>query len=311
MFDIQQSSQSRPVIKQDLIKALRTHLRAEGMAFGLNDDQSEELLFQRLGPQKYAKFCKVMDRVRAGRCGMNNAYDVLSSVLEGNALMSAQAEVAIATNAAVISSCEADGTPGLRVAEVGCYAGSALRFLALRNPESTFTGFDGSRGLIDAANRKALRNCRFVQWDYDNSASDVGVRFDRIIGALCINYPATQCVDANSTDLSGALETYQRTIGPMRHWRQIVADDGICTVALRIARPVNVLGALNAIDEAGWVLGSDCPPGVVIEATGETFRIFKLRPSTSRDPSPPSRTLDAATMLWNTGFDENVCYTWG
>ena len=171
-----------------LSSELRAALESEGMSFGLSPNEADALLLRWIGEKRMRRYYRTMDQVHARLRPLHDAYCQFRSIIEMNCLMSAQAEIVLATNSAVI---ETSGVLELekgRVGELGCLAGSVLRFLSQKRPNLNFLGFDRVPPILSAARAESPSNCQFVFWDYEKDPPPEVSKCDALLGALCIDF---------------------------------------------------------------------------------------------------------------------------
>jgi hypothetical protein len=169
--------------------------------------------------------------------------------------MSAQAEVVLATNSAVI---ETSGVLELgkgRVGELGCLAGCVLRFLAQKRPTLNFVGFDRVPRILAAARAESRSNCQFVLWDYEKNPPPEVSKCDALIGALCIDFGG-RVLDYDWFDDDSAVDgtkAFAEVLAPcFCNWRCIVNDGAHCTLALRLPTGYEFFAMCQAAMITGW-----------------------------------------------------------
>ena len=256
---------------------LRAALESEGMRFGLSPEEADTLLLRWIGEKRMRRYCRTMDEVRAGLRPLHDTYLQFRSIREMNCLMSAQAEVVLATNSAVN---ETSGVLELgkgRVGELGCLAGSVLRFLAQKRPSLNFLGLDRLPRILAAARAESPSNCQFVFWDYEKDPPPEVSKCDALIGALCIDFDSVLFYDWFEDDDSAVegMKVWAKVLVPcFSNWRGIVNDGAHCTLALRLS---NVY-AFSAMYQAAMITGwepdySRCRAAV---AGDERFRVTRF-----------------------------------
>src|SRR5690349_7903402 len=113
--------ESAPMTRIDsrIYQGLKASLEKEGMVFGLDPTSADHLLGKRIGRKRYQKFCRLMEGVRDGSRPIAEAYRMFPNILDANSLMSAQGDLMLAVNSAVIEVGGLLRDPYLRVGEIG------------------------------------------------------------------------------------------------------------------------------------------------------------------------------------------------
>jgi len=269
-----------------LTSELQAALESEGMTFGLSPDEADALLRRRIGEKRFRRFCRTMDQVRAGRRAIHDVYCQFRSIRVMNCLMSLQAEVVLATNAAVIETSGVLELGSGRVGELGCLAGSVLRFLAQKRPTLNFLGFDRVPRILAAARTESPSNCQFVPWDYAKDPPAEVLKCDALLGALCIDFhnlvPKYDWFDDDSA-VDGT-KAYAEVLAPcFSNWRGIVNDGAHCTLVLRLSPFFPFSAMCHAAMITGWEPDySSCRAAV---AGDERFRVIKFVAGGAVQPS--------------------------
>lgn len=234
--------------------SLEAALAAEDLLCGLSPEAADDRLAKRLGQKEFQRFCRLMDRVRAGDASLDDVYPMFTTVADAHHLMSAQGNVVIVTNAAVIAAAGLLSNGYKRVAEVGCLAGGVTRFLARQSPDCTFVGFDRIPRLLANARKHCPPNVELVIWDYATHASEQTEPFDVVWGALPVDLSHAFQLDLSvSGDVRVATDlAAKRFLAPAQHWRRIAAEKAHLVVALRIPDPYTLVGVLQVAALSGW-----------------------------------------------------------
>lgn len=267
-----------------ILADLKASLVGDGMIFGLNPEQADQRLAERIGTKRFEAFCRTMHRVRAG-LPLHEAYRLFTNTAEANVLMSAQSEVMLAVNTAVIEAGRLRSDSHNVVGEVGCFSGSVLRHLAGTLPETQFIGFDRVQKLLRSAQAISPRNARFVFWDYSARAAP---KLHSGCDILCGAFP----VDLSDPDLSYATDQedayrqiadhYGRQFGKAAsRWRQIVVPGGLLVCCLRLPTAQAFAGAVHGATQVGWEPILDRCFRVLVGE--ESFPVLVFRAAESRE----------------------------
>lgn len=243
---------------EELLRELRDAFTDDGMQFGLDNFGADKLLKRCVGPTRFRKFCQLMDAVRHGLAPIEEAYQCFGDVKSALAHISSQSDTSLATTAALI---QLSGVlPGRhrKVAELGCHAGTALRYLGRALPGVAFAGFDRVAALLRDAQSRASDNVCFVEWDYQLKAPPDGyAEFDLLYGALPIEFKEQLTFDPLTRH--GRLRpevkrVYDATLRPATHWRAISLAGARLFLCARIVNAPSHVVMLSAFAASGWRL---------------------------------------------------------
>ena len=237
-----------------LVASLRSDLEKEGLRFGLSPDEADDLLARIVGEKRFRKFCRTMEGVRAGTTSVSKAYAQFQTVYEAQCLMSAQADALLGANTAVIELSGVLAGRHLRVAEVGCFSGGVLRFLARQLPGTQFVGLDRLPALLKDAKRNSPGNVDFLAWDYQERELPGDQRFDLILGTFPIDLEsAASLALEGETDADATMKGAAQDVGEAaKQWRNIATESGRLVISLRIPDVHCFAGVVQATAIAGW-----------------------------------------------------------
>jgi hypothetical protein len=249
-------------IDTGIYMGLKGSLEKEAMVFGLDPTGADHLLAQRIGRKRYQKFCRLMDRVRDGSSPIGDAYRMFPNVLEANSLMSAQGDLMLAVNSAVIEVAGLLKEPYRRVGEIGCFSGAVIRHLARSLPDTMFIGFDNLPRLLKRAQAISPANVRLVVWDYDTDSVPKDCSCEILFGSIPIDF--SNSLNTNCPVLGNGEPTEEESIRLMtnnyaikfgkasQNWRNLVSSGTVLVIALRIPIAHALSGVVQAAVFTGW-----------------------------------------------------------
>jgi hypothetical protein len=241
---------------------LKESLESEGMVFGLDPTGADLLLAQRIGRKRYQKFCRLMDRVRDGSRPIAEAYRMFPNILDANSLMSAQGDLMLAVNSAVIEVAGLLKEPYRRIGEIGCFSGGVIRYLARKLPDTMFFGFDKLAGLLKLAQAISPKNVRLVVWDYEADSVPKDCSCEILYGSLVIDFDNSlntnfsvlgNCEPTQEESIRKETNNYVVKFGKAsQNWRKLVSLGSVLVIALRIPTVYAFSGIVQAAVITGW-----------------------------------------------------------
>jgi SAM-dependent methyltransferase len=249
-------------IDSKIYLGLKASLEKEGMVFGLDPTSADHLLGKRIGRKRYQKFCRLMDGVRDGSRPIAEAYRMFPNVLDANSLMSAQSDLMLAVNSAVIEVSGLLKEPYRRVGEIGCFSGGVIRYLARELPDTMLFGFDNLPRLLKCGQAISPANVRLIVWDYEVDSEPKGCSCEILYGSLAIdfdssrntNYPVLDnCEPTEEESIRVETENYATKFAKAsQNWRKLVSTGAVLVIALRIPNVFTFSGIIQAAVITGW-----------------------------------------------------------
>ncbi len=247
-------------IDSEIYLGLKASLEKEGMVFGLDPISADHLLGKKIGRKRYQKFCRLMDRVRDGSRPVAEAYRMFPNVLEANFLMSAQGDLVLAVNAAVIEVAGLLKESYRRVGEVGCFSGGVIRHLARKRPDTIFFGFDNLPGLLKRGQAMSPANVRMVVWDYEADSVPKDCSCEIFYGSLAIDFDSSRnfrvlgnCEPTQEELIRVETDNYAIKFGKAsQNWRKLISNGNLLVIALRIPSVFAFIGIVQAAVITGW-----------------------------------------------------------
>jgi hypothetical protein len=241
---------------------LKTSLEKEGMVFGLDSTGADHLLARRIGRKRYQKFCRLMDGVRDGSRPIAAAYRMFPNILDANSLMSAQGDLMLAVNSAVIEVAGLLKEPYRCVGEIGCFSGGIIRHLAGKLPKTMFFGFDHLPGLLKTAQAISPANVRLIVWDYEADSVPKNCSCEILYGSIPIDFSNSlntnlpvlgKCGPTEEESIRSIINSYAITFSKAsQNWRKLVSFGCVLVVALRIPSSFAFTGIVQAAVITGW-----------------------------------------------------------
>ena len=176
--------------------------------------------------------------------------------------MSAQGDLMLAVNSAVIEVAGLLKEPYSRVGEIGCFAGGVIRHLARKLPDTMFFGFDKLAGLLKPTQAISPTNVRLVVWDYEVDPVPKDCSCEILYGSLAIDFDNSlntnfsvlgNCESTEEESIRQGTNNYVVKFGKAsQNWRKLVSLGSVLVIALRIPTVYAFSGIVQAAVITGW-----------------------------------------------------------
>jgi SAM-dependent methyltransferase len=234
--------------------------------------------------------------VNAGRLPKQAQYQLLETPAEANTLVSLQSKVFLDVSAILYQAVSPHIRPGTRVADLGCFTGALVSWVAENHPDCAVVGVDSNRKAIQFARELAKQpNATFAEWDYaqagpcpvqpcDILLSTFGVDFSHHIeGARC----SLDVSDLRNSDYYRSRR--EEALPYFRCWKQAAKPEAALLAVLRVPGIDPCLALVDAANDAGWAL--DLPNSGHVRVDEERFPVFNFRAGPSTQPPTQTQLL--------------------
>ena len=243
----------------DLKSKLRQFLEEKGIRFGMDPMNVDAELQKIMPPKRFEKYLQAASARNSGIEDNKDIYRAMSTRSEANTLISAQSEVYLDTNAAVLNKVELHLRPGSAIWEMGCMNGLCAEWLASNHPESYVYGADRVGSVLrDADKRHSLTNLEFVVWDYGASMPRSNYRkADVIYSVLGIEQPIDGSKHRSTDPHQWRDSDYFRSdvarySTVLERWGRVCGPETMLVAAGRLTDHHGKLAFIDALSGYGW-----------------------------------------------------------
>lgn len=187
-------------------------------------------------------------------------YGLFATASESNLFISLQSKVMLETSTAIYQRLLPHLAAGSRIADLGCFTGGLIGWMAARHPECQFVGFDCNPKAIQfAAELSSAENLVFGCWDYARELPPDVPPFNLLYSIFGLEFHAVRDQDRRySLDLAQVLDCpmYRGTLA-IAHpcflsWRRVAHADCRLFVVLRINCIEQLQAVIDAAEASGW-----------------------------------------------------------
>ena len=300
------------------LTAIRDFFQEHGLV-SLPEDDVWARLAESIGSASAKRLRRKWRDALSGRGKMASVYRHFESVADAFTMMSLQADVVVASNAAVYEAVAPHVKPGMNILDLGCFAGGLAAKLAKDFAESNVVGADRATKLIDACGAHyGLKNLAFLPWEYEKKRAYPGppadlltcvlgtddraasLRVHKVISESPV-YMDEWTVNSTwnpleKTESAVYTETVANYRPILRAWRQAAREGARLYSTLRLSHAIHQLAFCNAARLEGWQ--ENLSESGFFKVEDERFPLFVLEAeSQAIEPMPfPEFTAWAASM---------------